>query len=152
MLYVNKIQYTPYIQDGGRVDRVIVRAPYVGLSVLGSSQYRQTIGRAGRAGIDTSGESILIVQPKDRSKVGLISFRVHNKHTRSENVLCSWNCLFLLYVCIEFRVYYWCLTMVISTSILSDVLRVVFSNGDVHETGYPGCVEDEAGFEVLFSG
>ena len=42
--------------------------------------------------------------------------------------------------------------MVISTSILSDVLRVVFSNGDVHETGYPGCVEDEAGFEVLFSG
>ena len=77
MLYVNKIQYTPYIQDGGRVDRVIVRAPYVGLSVLGSSQYRQMIGRAGRAGIDTSGESILIVQPKDRSKVGLISFRVH---------------------------------------------------------------------------
>ena len=60
--------------------------------------------------------------------------------------------MFLLYVCIEFRVYYWCLTMVISTSILSDVLRVVFSNGDVYETGYSGCVEDESGFEVLFSG
>ena len=66
--------------------------------------------------------------------------------------MCSWNCLFLLYACIEFRVYYWCLTMVISTSILSDVLRVVFSNRDIYETEYPGCVEDEAGVEVLISG
>ena len=51
-------------------ERVIIRAPYVAKKFITSSQYRQMIGRAGRAGLcNKPGQSILIIKESDFGKV-----------------------------------------------------------------------------------
>lgn len=62
--------------------RVILRAPYVANTFLKRNQYKQMIGRAGRAGIDTAGESILLLQEKDKQQVlGLINGPLEDCHS-----------------------------------------------------------------------
>lgn len=59
--------------------RVILRSPYIGIKFLTQSRYKQIVGRAGRAGIDTHGESILVMQNKDKARVlSLISGSIPN--------------------------------------------------------------------------
>ncbi|KAG0620039.1 hypothetical protein M758_4G184200 [Ceratodon purpureus] len=45
--------------------RVIFRQPKIGRDFLDVTRYRQMAGRAGRAGIDTKGESVLICKPEE---------------------------------------------------------------------------------------
>lgn len=48
---------------------VIVRTPFFQRSLLDVLIYKQMVGRAGRKGVDESGESILICKPSEKSKV-----------------------------------------------------------------------------------
>ena len=43
----------------------MLRSPYIGNDLLTPARYQQMIGRAGRAGFDTHGESIMIVKPNE---------------------------------------------------------------------------------------
>ncbi|XP_052650753.1 DNA polymerase theta [Harpia harpyja] len=48
--------------------RVIIRTPMFGGKLLDILAYKQMAGRAGRKGVDTEGESILVCKPSERSK------------------------------------------------------------------------------------
>ena len=54
--------------------RVILRSPFMGRNLLTHGQYKQMVGRAGRAGLDTFGESFLML--KDSPKVQNIAEEV----------------------------------------------------------------------------
>ncbi|XP_020246250.1 helicase and polymerase-containing protein TEBICHI isoform X2 [Asparagus officinalis] len=49
--------------------RVIFRQPRIGRDFIDGTRYRQMAGRAGRTGIDTKGESVLICKPEEVKKI-----------------------------------------------------------------------------------
>ncbi|CAN4127872.1 unnamed protein product [Withania somnifera] len=49
--------------------RVIFRQPRVGRDFIDGTRYRQMAGRAGRTGIDTKGESVLICKPEEVKRI-----------------------------------------------------------------------------------
>ncbi|KAK3016369.1 hypothetical protein RJ639_005362 [Escallonia herrerae] len=54
--------------------RVIFRQPRIGRDFLDGTRYRQMAGRAGRTGIDTKGESVLICKPEEVKRItGLLN-------------------------------------------------------------------------------
>ncbi|WJX16443.1 DNA-directed DNA polymerase [Trifolium repens] len=54
--------------------RVIFRQPRIGCDFIDGTRYMQMAGRAGRTGIDTKGESVLICKPEELKKVmGLLN-------------------------------------------------------------------------------
>ncbi|CAB4266528.1 unnamed protein product [Prunus armeniaca] len=54
--------------------RVIFRQPRIGRDFIDGTRYRQMAGRAGRTGIDTKGESVLICKPEEIKRImGIIN-------------------------------------------------------------------------------
>ncbi|XP_058200647.1 helicase and polymerase-containing protein TEBICHI isoform X1 [Rhododendron vialii] len=49
--------------------RVIFRQPRIGREFIDGTRYRQMAGRAGRTGIDTKGESVLICKPEEVKRI-----------------------------------------------------------------------------------
>ncbi|KAK4364934.1 hypothetical protein RND71_016292 [Anisodus tanguticus] len=49
--------------------RVIFRQPRIGRDFIDGTRYRQMAGRAGRTGIDTKGESVLICRPEEVKRI-----------------------------------------------------------------------------------
>ncbi|KAF0988947.1 hypothetical protein HZS_1631, partial [Henneguya salminicola] len=52
--------------------RVIIKSPFIGIDELNNVNYRQMIGRAGRPGLSQSGESILMIENKDKKMLDKI--------------------------------------------------------------------------------
>jgi len=49
--------------------RVLIRSPFVGMEFMMANQYKQMIGRAGRAGLSDFGESFLLFKNQEKARV-----------------------------------------------------------------------------------
>ena len=68
--------------------RVIIRSPFLGRSQLSNTHYRQMVGRAGRAGLDTEGESFLLVKNNTAKLVpDIVTAPVENCRSRLSEAL-----------------------------------------------------------------
>eukprot|EP00741_Cyanophora_paradoxa_P004231 tig00000789_g4108.t1 len=74
--------------------RVILRSPYCGIEPLSASRYKQMCGRAGRAGIDDFGESILVV-PAGNGRAREVAMRLINEPQPPLNSNLAASCLAL---------------------------------------------------------
>ena len=61
-----------------------MRSPYIGNARLTRARYQQMIGRAGRAGFDTHGESFLIVKPNELTFVTNDILMAPTNHVESQ--------------------------------------------------------------------
>ena len=71
--------------------RVIIRSPFMGRNQLTNAQYKQMVGRAGRAGFDTHGESFLLVKQnltRIVPDIALLRRNVSPPSTQVEGVAC----------------------------------------------------------------
>uniref|UniRef100_A0A1B6C9I7 Helicase POLQ-like n=2 Tax=Clastoptera arizonana TaxID=38151 RepID=A0A1B6C9I7_9HEMI len=70
--------------------RVILRSPYIGNQFMSFSKYKQMIGRAGRAGLGETGESILVCKPSDTQKVAaLMGSSIENCNSQMDDIALS---------------------------------------------------------------
>ncbi|XP_030762470.1 helicase POLQ-like [Sitophilus oryzae] len=81
--------------------RVIIRSPYVGREFITLSKYKQMAGRAGRAGLGETGESIIIAQTSDMPKVKKLLLSPMNQAISSLHELDGRGLRHLLLSCIS---------------------------------------------------
>lgn len=81
--------------------RVILRSPYVGRDFISLSRYKQMVGRAGRAGLGETGDSILVTNSNDLPKVKALLLSPMNQAVSSLNAFDGKGLRHLLLSCIS---------------------------------------------------
>ncbi|CAG9764616.1 unnamed protein product [Ceutorhynchus assimilis] len=81
--------------------RVLLRSPYIGREFINLSRYKQMAGRAGRAGFEETGESIIVTSKADLPKVKELLMSPMNKAMSSMHLFEGRGLRHLLLSCIS---------------------------------------------------